>query len=389
MTGRLKKFFAVLLVFVLMISFTPSTLFEAAAISDEMQAALDKKKALADELKKIKEEIAAIQDSVEKYEAARNSHADRLENVKEQIVVTEIVIEELRVNLAAAQSQLDQKERDLKKAYDQFGQRLRTMYMNSNSTNLSILLGADSFADFLAAAEYTQRINEYDAKMIEDITALRDEVIALRNDVNESLTKQEDALAEKELLLQEVAGLLQQANSDLSAAQAYEAATEEEANRLIADIEAAQNEIESLMNVYSDVPYVGGDFRWPVPGFDWISSRYGMRTLYGRENFHTGIDIAGAGVFGAGVIASNEGTVSTTVYGYSGYGHYVIIDHGGGYMTLYGHLSSIYVSVGQEVMQGDVIGAVGSTGNSTGPHLHFEIRINGEKINPELMLLRY
>ena len=131
---------------------------------------------------------------------------------------------------------------------------------------------------------------------------------------------------------------------------------------------------------------------WPVPGHTRITSEFGSR--FGGRDFHTGIDIAGAGtgtINGATVVAANTGTVRVTNHSHSpgrGYGKFIIIDHGGGISTLYAHLSAISVSVGQTVERGDAIGNVGSTGWSTGPHLHFEVRESGRAVNPRPWIFR-
>ena len=146
----------------------------------------------------------------------------------------------------------------------------------------------------------------------------------------------------------------------------------------------AVNKAEAELNRPSqDTEFVGGSYNWPVPGYTRISSYYGWRTLYGKPDWHTGIDISQGGIYGASIVASLSGTVQTVVYGSRGYGYYVIVDHGGNNKTLYGHMSRIDVTVGQQVVGGvTVLGGVGSTGNSTGPHLHFEIRLNGQQVDP-------
>ncbi|MDE6580850.1 MAG: M23 family metallopeptidase, partial [Ruminiclostridium sp.] len=156
------------------------------------------------------------------------------------------------------------------------------------------------------------------------------------------------------------------------------AAYEEQIDRLIQAAQAAQGE--------NSPPYQEGEWWWPLePQFTNITSPFGLDWLYGQQRFHKGIDISGGGIFGHPIYASKAGTViianNTYIEGYS-YGKYVVIDHGNGYTTLYGHASSLNVYVGQEVEQGDVIAYVGSTGNSTGPHLHFEVRLNNEYQSP-------
>ena len=121
------------------------------------------------------------------------------------------------------------------------------------------------------------------------------------------------------------------------------------------------------------------EFIWPVPFTKKITSPYGNR----EGGFHKGIDIACAGVLGTNIIASEGGKVIVASYGSTGYGNHVIIDHGNGKQTVYGHCQKLFVKNGQKVSQGEVIGTVGSTGDSTGPHLHFEIRINGQAKNPQ------
>jgi murein DD-endopeptidase MepM/ murein hydrolase activator NlpD len=148
---------------------------------------------------------------------------------------------------------------------------------------------------------------------------------------------------------------------------------------------AMENELlEVLRQIeWSTNPYVGGELLWPVPGFTRISSPFGLR-FGGRDN-HTGIDIAGTGIHGRPVVAANSGTVRVANLSFTpgrGYGIYIVIDHGGRVSTLYAHLSHISVNVGDVVRRGQEIGRVGSTGWSTGPHLHFEYREDSRPIDP-------
>ena len=150
-----------------------------------------------------------------------------------------------------------------------------------------------------------------------------------------------------------------------------------------------QSEVDAIYAQIKSVGvYEGGIMLWPVSGYYTVTSQYGWR--FGGSDFHTGIDIArtnaaGQGIYGKPILAANDGTVAfaqkTYVAG-RGYGIYCIIDHGGGISTLYGHQSGLKVTTGQTVKRGDVIGYVGSTGWSTGPHLHFEVRVNGKHVNP-------
>ncbi|MCL2539455.1 MAG: peptidoglycan DD-metalloendopeptidase family protein [Oscillospiraceae bacterium] len=360
------------------------------ASAQTMAELLEEKRLLSEKITKKNSELAAIKDEVRRSAVILEQYEERLAEIHECLELTRLIIEEIKISLAAAQESLDAKERELKERYVILGKRIRYLHMNNAASPISVIFGADSFSDAIVLGHYMTNVSEYDTMLIDQVTAIRDEIEELRNSINRDLTDQETLEEEYEILKEQATLLVKEAQSHLSYAQAEQVATQAELDALRLEMERAQEEINYLMaNWRSDIEYVGGNFRWPVPRFTWISSPYGWRTLYGQKSFHAGIDIAGSGIYGAGVVASNDGWVSTVVYGSSGYGYYVIVDHGGGWMTLYGHLSAIYVSKDEEVKQGNVIGAVGSTGNSTGPHLHFEIRNQGEKLDPMTILQTY
>ena len=353
---------------------------------DDLADALARQRELQERLNEINRQINEIKDNVQKLAAMRETHAERLNNVKEQIENLKIEIENTKLAIAEKQQELDEKQMELDYNIDQFARRLRTIYMSNDSNDMSVLLGSSSFSEFLVLGEYMRSISVRDTNLISDITDAKAEIAEMKKELEVSLIALEDLQAELDLKYEQLAALLREADSDLSQAKAMQHAREDESEEILKEI-ARQNEyIAQLMNQPSDIEYVGGYFTWPVPGFGWISSGYGMRILYGRENFHGGIDIAGRGIYGKSAIASNDGIVQKVIYGSTGYGYYVIVDHGGGYKTLYAHLSSIYVSEGDFLVQGTPVGAVGSTGNSTGPHLHFEIRIAGERVDPTSIL---
>jgi murein DD-endopeptidase MepM/ murein hydrolase activator NlpD len=199
---------------------------------------------------------------------------------------------------------------------------------------------------------------EKKTKQEEALNALEANVENLENKQSQS-----DSLIEK---------FNQQSEENIKAIQAAERAEEQ-----------LQAEIRKELSEKGDSEFVGGDFLWPVSGYHMITSKFGMRThpVTGVYKLHTGVDISGSGINGKPVRAANSGKVLKAGYN-SGYGNYVVIDHGGGCSTLYGHASRLNVKVGQKVSRGDVIMYVGSTGYSTGPHLHFEVIKNGEYTNP-------
>ena len=336
---------------------------------------------LQNQLVNINKEIAKSKDAIEEAKQRAATYEQRIEITKQQISVMQQSIDIKREELRVKQQELDDKEREHDETYALFKKRLRAMYMNNNVTTLSLILGSKTFSEFLVAAEMQSKISKHDTELVQKLQDEADAIELQRQQIESQLNALQDDMDVLEDKYNELASLLQEANDDLSAAEAYKQATEDDYDKVLEELKKTQEEWNALMG--TGMPsYVGGYFAWPLPGYSWISSPFGWRTLYGKPDFHTGIDIAGRNVYGKPIIASNTGQVVKVAYYTTGYGYHVMIDHGDNNWTVYAHMSSIAVKQGEWVNQGQVIGYVGSTGNSTGPHLHFEIRINGERKNP-------
>ncbi len=293
-------------------------------------------------------------------------------------------IEDLEISREALEESIAQKEVEVDENIELFKQRLRAMYISGSGNNYaSIIAGATDFFDLLARMEMVKRVSQHDNDLIDE---LNDQISSLNADKTELEVQTAKLEKSKEELEVEMADL----NESYSNSQQIIDMLAAEAAAYTGDIAALEKEdakIEAALKQAildaqkKDVQYVGGDFTWPLPGFTYISDNYGWRTLNGSKNFHKGTDITGAGVYRAQIVAANDGEVitakNTYTPGYS-YGKYVVIDHGGGISTLYGHADEVLVKVGQQVKKGDVIALVGNTGNSFGNHLHFEVRVNGE-----------
>ena len=325
--------------------------------------------------------IAQAKDEIEEAKQRAATYSERVSIVSEQIDILQGVVDDKKEELRIKQEELDAKEREHDETYELFKKRLGAMYMNNNVTLLSLILGSNSFSEFLVAAEMQSRISKHDTELVKQLQEEADAIEVQRAEVEKELTSLNNDMSNLEDKYNELASLLREANSDMSTAQAYKEATEEEYSKILDELEKTQQEWNAIMGTGMK-GYVGGYFAWPVPGYSWISSKFGWRVLWGRQNWHGGVDIAGGGIYGKPIIASNQGSVRLVRYYTTGYGYHVMIDHGDDTWTVYGHMSAIAVSEGDWVYQGQVIGYVGSTGNSTGPHLHFEIRINGEKVDP-------
>ena len=337
-------------------------------LEEEIKQTTEKLTDKKSQRKKIKDQISVIQEQIDNLN-------ERMELIDEDIELKEI-------NIVNLQMQIEDN-------YQKFDYRLRAAQLAGTATNWELLFGAESFSDFLSAVEIIKRMAQYDNELIKslklDKEALRQEQVLLEADRAEvEAIKEETREKRKELdsKYAQVQDAIDDLNSDLMQSEQTKEDLEFDMKEIQMEIDKLYEELE-----FQDT-YVGGEFLWPSATHTKITSKYGWRYWSnGSSDFHTGIDIAGSGAYGTNILAANDGTViyvKTTYVAGKGYGKYLIIDHGGGYSTLYAHCSSISVKTGQTVSRGDVIGKVGSTGNSTGPHIHFEIRVDGKAQDPLL-----
>lgn len=388
-----------------------------------------------EELEQQNEEYQAILDKtkadIEEKEAYSEALVKKIEVLDDKIVLTRESIADLNADIDQKQKDIEQANTDIEDQVDALCSRLRTIYMAGSASDLEIVLGAKDFSDLIDKMSLVKILSNYDKELIEDINVQLDEITAQKEALEADKTELESKQAELEADLTEFNTLLEENDEILrnlystseDAAQAlehseirsdeiesqiaqyYQALREkEEQERLEAEQEKAEQEEDddddgsytppsSGGGSYAPTPSPSG-FVWPVPGFYELSSWWDENR--GSYN-HGAIDIAGPGIMGATVVASASGTVISSYNGCphnwgkygscgcgGGYGNYVMIDHGNGKMTVYAHCTNIIVGTGQYVSQGQVLGYVGSTGWSTGAHLHYETRLNGVKYNPML-----
>ena len=351
---------------------------------------------LEEEKRQIERAIASARTNKEQEQQRRNHidqqiriTRDEIDAMLESIDILEGQIEFQEVEIATKQLEIDE-------SYDLFLQRIQAMDMYGNSTMLGLVLGSDSFSSFLTQADTMARVAEHDRALMAELALQKANMERVRMEMDLTmidLQNQREAIEDRRNTL---TGQLQAANSRIQDIDEMERAFLADLERNNAMAEAMERELKDIFAriEWSTNPYVGGEMAWPVPGFTRVSSEFGSR--FGGRDFHTGIDIAGPGaggrgIHGATVVAANDGIVRFTNWTFRpgvGYGIYLIIDHGGGVSTLYAHLSNITVSVGDVVARGQEIAAVGSTGWSTGPHLHFEVRHGGVAQNPRPYIFR-
>lgn len=350
--------------------------------------------------KTITEEIAQLDKSVAEAQ-------DELERVNSRL-------EETQKNLEQAQKDLAEATQKKESQMSTFRQRVKFIHENGSVGYLKAIMQAESITDMISRAEYIHQIMDYDKNTLEElkrnqsiievkekeITIERDEVAVLVTQQKQKSDDLEKKLAEKQKASEQYRMDAKKYEEELASWEQASVEVERlinEANRKAAEEakrRAAQAAAQSQSRTSSsktsssgggaamgNVTYTGGQFAWPVPGRSYISSGYGYRNRpigSGRE-FHTGYDIPAP--TGSNIVAAADGTVITAGY-VNGFGYTVMINHGGGLVTLYGHNSKLNVSVGQQVTKGQVVAKCGSTGNSTGPHCHFEVRKNGKHTSP-------
>ena len=332
------------------------------------QAADQQKKtdAASARVSSLSEELRVLQADVDEAESSYKAAKEKLDTTQLQINENQAV--------------LDKTERELQAKTKILDKRVRDIYINGQISYIDVLFGAKDFSDFMTRMDLLKRIIKYDYDLITKVQNDKKIIVTARAE----LDKEKDAEA---ALLQDAndkkAALnLKKKNKDklLEKAQ-YDRATSE---RMYQELQAASRQVENMIRQShygggAAMASGSGAMIWPISGS--ITSEFGWRThpIFGTSRFHSGLDIAGD--YGDPIRAAAGGKVIYAGW-ISGYGNAVIIDHGGGVSSLYGHNSSLNVSEGQSVSQGQVIAYCGSTGNSTGPHCHFEVRENGEPVSP-------
>ncbi len=333
----------------------------------------------------IKEKISGASTEKEKKLAEKMHWESQISLTRREIDILQERIGLLEEEITGKQEEITGKQEEIDRTFERYKKRMRAAYMAKEPPAISMLWGASDLTDLLIRSEFVRATAEYDERLVR---ILRDERAALeeaKRDLEHSqraIQADEDGMQAKR---QELEEQLHSTEADIQSISMLEEAYLSRQAELQAMDEEVQAQLDKIYaEIKSSGEYVGGKFGWPVPGYTTLTSYYGWR--FNNTNFHTGLDISGSDIYGASVVAANSGTVAyvqTTYTDGVGYGKYVIVDHGGGYTTLYGHLSSVSVAVGDVVARGvSEVGKVGSTGWSTGPHLHFEVRVDGKHQNP-------
>ena len=362
---------------------------------EQIAQAQEERKQLQSNLKDVKAIVAEL-------EKSKNSLSNYVKELDAQLISAEAKIQELKGLISEKETEIANTKQELEEAivveetqYEEMKARIRMMYERGESMYLDMVLGADSFADMLNKVQYVEAISFYDRQKLEEYQLNRQliEVCKAELEEEEAVLQEakqvvEEEQANLEILInkkeQEIVNYQTDIKTKEEAIRQYEEEIEAE-NAIIAALEA---QVAAEMQQLNGGPvYDGGIFKWPAPSYTRITDEYGWRIhpTLGVRKFHNGIDMGAPG--GSPILAAYDGVVVASAYNGT-MGNYVMINHGGGLYTIYMHASALYVKEGQTVAKGDRIAAVGTTGRSTGNHLHFGVRLNGEYVNPNSYLGR-
>ena len=291
--------------------------------------------------------------------------------------------------IAQKEAERIQAEADEQAQYELFCQRVRAMEEEGTVSYWSILFNAEDFSDLLDRLADVDAVMDYDNQVMEELTAIREEIVRLKTQLEEARADEQEARdqqaakqAEQQAKVAEAQKLLDEINADVAEVNRQLDDEIAGAEEIQAEIARKQKQLEEQRRQNNITIDSETNYMWPLPGYYRLTSLFGYRIhpITGKAHSHTGIDIPASG--GTPILACKSGQVVTSAYHYS-YGNYVVIDHGNGNSTLYAHMSSRAVSEGQMVTQGQTIGYVGTTGSSTGNHLHLEVRDNYTRVDPE------
>lgn len=387
-----NKLFIRILAIVALVAFVAMSLFlsispitaNATSVQEaqrrQQEATQKKEAAIAsqnEEIKKREEldkQISAVQAEIDAYQ-------EKIDQKTQAIEASEKKINELTV--------------DMQKQNSDYNERAKRLIKKGNISYTEIILRSKSVEDMLSRASIVKRVAEYDSdklkeiensmddveKMKENLLIQKQEVIDLKAEQDEQKKVLDGYRQESQTIIDNLQKDIETFEREYELAKQAEAQAKAEAERLRQQIDSGRA-TNSSGAIIVPPTFSGGQFAWPSNTTRLVTSPYGYRIhpVTRKSRFHAGIDIGAA--YGTDILASQSGVVIVAGYNSGGYGNYVVINHGGGYTTLYAHCSSLLVSRGQNVSRGQVIAKCGSTGMSTGPHIHYEVQYNGKTTNP-------
>ena len=401
-TKHVKKIIVVLLCVVVMTSLPGQSyaITYADITSDAIKDKENKISTAENEKKALEDSLAALEEKKAALEKEKKNLSNYVKELDSQLAEMETQIEELNGQILVKEAEIGKAEEDLQEAietenqqYEAMKRRIQFMYEQGDSNYLALLFSAEDFSDMLNKADYIEQLSAYDRQKLDEYVAITQYVRLCKSELELQKTildKTKEGIVvrqnEIETLIASKKVQIEEYQSNIATQQAAIEEYEEDLrfqseliSQLEAEVLAAKKEI--LLENGIAVSYNGEKMTWPCPSYTRISSEYGWRIhpTLGVNKYHNGVDMAAPK--GTNILAAFSGEVVAATYN-STMGNYVLMNHGNGYYTIYMHASKLCVTPGEIVVEGEKIAEVGSTGRSTGPHLHFGVRKNGEYVNP-------
>ena len=306
---------------------------------------------------------------------------EKIATAEEELQEQESKITELKNSISEIEEELNTVTEKQKKQQELFEKRIVAIYEAGETQYLDIILKSRNLSEFLSSYYVISEIAETDKELLEDLTEKKRTIDLTKQKLENEKKELATIMENQTRMANTLQNTKQMRQNFISKLSEDEKNLQSKIDEINAQYEEVNKQILELAQQGLDTAYIGGELAWPVPGYTRITSKYAMRVhpITGQYKLHTGVDIGAP--TGANFIAANDGVVVKAGMN-TAYGNMVIIDHGGGISTLYAHGSEILVQVGQQVKRGDPVLKVGSTGYSTGPHAHFEVRINGVTTDP-------
>lgn len=360
----------------------------------EIKDAQDQKKQMQSGLTDVKTIISGLEQSKKDLAAYVTQLDANLSGIQTRIAELQELIAQKESEIVQTQTELDEAMARETAQYENMKVRIKSMYERGDDFYFEAILTARSFADMINRVDYVERVSASDKRMFEEFRTTREYVEVCKAQLESEQELLEEAKRSEEAEEASMENLIAQKKADIDAYEADINNREQLVREYEAEIAAQEAEIKEMEQIAKTLQkqleeangkkktYDGGMFTWPAPSYTRISDDFGMREehpILKTRTMHNGVDMAAPG--GSPILAAYNGTVVAAAYS-SSMGNYIMIDHGDNLYTIYMHASKLYVSQGAEVTKGQKIAAVGTTGRSTGNHLHFGVRLNGSYVNP-------
>lgn len=347
--------------------------------TDDLNDLKKQQKSIEQKIKETKEQIKNVDKQTKDVSKQIEEIDKKMDNANAELSKVEEELAELESNIEKTTIELEETQKNIDEKNDVFKKRLRVIYKTGTVEYLEVLLSSTNIKDFLSRTDMVKAIAKHDTELIKYMKDQRDAIDAKKAELEMQKNLVEISKSKLESRRRDLASVARQKEDYMGRLKLNREALEKEIDKQNDFAKQIESDIVKLQ--IKNGVYLGGKMNWPVPGHTKVSSYFGYRLhpILKVKKFHTGIDIPAT--TGTSIVAAGEGTViySGTL---GGYGKTIMIDHDGGIVTLYGHNSSLLVKEGQDVKRGDIIAKAGSTGMSTGPHCHFEVRKNGAYEDP-------